>query len=90
MQLSKIGKGMDEQQFERIYNELDEIIDVIYSWDEIPKVLVNILIDLSEFDLFVGQYQDELRQSEEASRIYDAYERVFSLIFGRTSERLDT
>ncbi|MEH7379121.1 hypothetical protein V7138_01365 [Bacillus sp. JJ1533] len=76
------GKGMDEQQFERIYHELTRIIDEIYSWEEIPKVLVNILIDFRELDLFVGQYQDEFKQPEEANKIYDAYERIFSLIFG--------
>lgn len=76
------GKGMDEQQFERIYHELSDIIDEIYSWGEIPKVLVNIFIDLRELDLFVGQYRDEFKQREEANKIYDAYERIFSLIFG--------
>jgi len=76
------GKGMDEQQFEKIYHELDEIIGEIYSWEEVPKVLVNILIDLRELDLFVGQYQDEFKQHEEANKIYDAYERIFTLIFG--------
>ncbi|WP_449536250.1 hypothetical protein [Ferdinandcohnia sp. Marseille-Q9671] len=76
------GKGMDEQQFDRIYNELHDIIDVIYSWNEMPKVMVNILINLSELDLFVGQYRDELKQPEEADKIYDAYERIFGLIFG--------
>ncbi|MFS0824770.1 hypothetical protein [Bacillus sp. 1P02SD] len=76
------GKGLDEQQFERIYQELYEIIDEVYSWEEIPKVLVNILIDFRELDLFVGQYQDEFKQPEEANKIYDAYERIFSLITG--------
>ncbi|MCC3359132.1 hypothetical protein [Bacillus sp. REN16] len=76
------GKGIDEQQFERIYNELSDIIDEIYSWEEVPKVFVNILIDLRELDLYVGQYRDEFKQPEEADKIYDAYERVFSLIFG--------
>ncbi|MBP1916127.1 hypothetical protein J2Z23_003109 [Lederbergia galactosidilyticus] len=76
------GKGMDEQQFERIYHELSEIIDEIYSWRDIPKVLVNIFINLCELDLFVGQYRDEFKQHEEANKIYDAYERIFSLIFG--------
>lgn len=76
------GKGMDEQQFERIYHELSDMIDEIYSWEEIPKVLVNIFIDLSELDFFVRQYQDEFKQHEEANKIYDAYERIFSLIFG--------
>lgn len=76
------GKGLDEQQFDRIYKELNDIINVIYSWDEMSKVMVNILIDLSELDLFVGQYRDELKQPEEADKIYDAYERIFGLIFG--------
>jgi esterase/lipase len=76
------GKGMDEQQFEKIYHELNDNIDEIYSWAEFPKVLVNIFIDLSELDLFVGQYKDEFKQLEEADKIYDAYERIFSLIFG--------
>lgn len=76
------GKGMDEQQFERIYLELSEIIDEVYSWEEFPKVLVNIFIELRELDLFVGQYRDEFKQHEEANKIYDAYERIFSLIFG--------
>ncbi|WP_077212551.1 hypothetical protein [Bacillus dakarensis] len=76
------GKGMDEQQFERIYHELKDMIDEVYSWEEIPKVMVNILIDLRELDLFVGQYRDEYKQQEEANKIYDAYERIFSLIFG--------
>ncbi|WP_102272230.1 hypothetical protein [Cytobacillus massiliigabonensis] len=76
------GKGMDEQQFERIYHELSDIIDEIYSWGEIPKVMVNIFMDLRELDLFVGQYREEFKQHEEANKIYDAYERIFSLIFG--------
>lgn len=76
------GKGIDEQQFEEIYYELSEIIDGIYSWEEIPKAIVNILIALSELDLFVLQYRDEFKQHEEANKIYDAYERVFRLIFG--------
>lgn len=76
------GKGMDEQQFENIYHELYDIIDEIYSWGEIPKVMVNILIDFRELDLFVGQYQNEFKQHEEANKIYDGYERIFSLIFG--------
>lgn len=76
------GKGMDEQQFEKLYHELNDNIDEIYSWEEIPKVLVNIFIDLSELDLFVRQYQDEFNHHEEAKKIYDAYECIFSLIFG--------
>lgn len=76
------GKGMDEQQFERIYHELKVIIDEVYSWEEIPKVLVNIFIDLRELDLIVREYQDQYKQQEEANKIYDAYERIFSLIFG--------
>ena len=51
------------------------------SWEEIPKLLVTILIDLSELDLFVAQYRDELKQPEEADKIYDAYE---------SNERLET
>ncbi|WP_010281074.1 hypothetical protein [Bacillus timonensis] len=76
------GKGLDEQQFERIYHELSDIIDEVYSWEDIPKVLVNILIELRELDLFVGLYRDEFKQLEEADKIYDAHERIFSLIFG--------
>lgn len=76
------GRGLDEQQFERIYQELNDSIDVIYSWEDIPKVLVTILIDLSELDLFVAQYREEFKQLEEADNIYDAHERIFSLIFG--------
>lgn len=76
------GHGLDEQQFERIYRELDDILNEIYSWEHIPKVLVNIFIELRELDLFVGQYQEEFNQHEEADKIYDAYERIFSLIVG--------
>jgi hypothetical protein len=76
------GKGMDEQQFEGIYHELKDIIDEVYLWEEIPKVLVNIFIELIEIDLFVHQYQDEFKQQEEANKIYDAYERIFRLIIG--------
>lgn len=76
------GKGMDEQQFETIYHELNEHIDEIYSWDEMPKVLVKIFINLRELDLFVHPYKDEFKQPEEADKIYDAYERIFRLIFG--------
>lgn len=76
------GYGIDEQQFERIYHELNEHIDVIYSWEEMPKGLVNIFINLRELDLFVVKYKDEYKQPEEADKIYDAYERVFSLISG--------
>ncbi|CAM4083070.1 hypothetical protein [Lederbergia lenta] len=71
------GKGFDEQQFEKIYHELDNIYEEIYSWEAFPKELINIFIDLYELDLFVYQYRDE-----EADKIYDAYERIFSLIFG--------
>ncbi|MCH1624423.1 hypothetical protein [Fredinandcohnia quinoae] len=76
------GNGMDEQQFERIYHEISDIIDEIYSWEEVPKVLVNIFIELRELDLFVGQYKYEFKQHQEANKIYDAYERIFSLIVG--------
>ncbi|MCR2820048.1 hypothetical protein [Lederbergia panacisoli] len=67
---------MDEQQCERIYQELYDIIEEIYSWEEIPKVLVNMFIDFRELDLFGGQYQDELKQHKGANKIYEAYVRI--------------
>lgn len=71
------GDGLDDQQFERIYQAIHENIDEIYSWEETPKILVKIFIDLMELDLYVQQYKEE-----EADKIYDAYERIFSLIIG--------
>ncbi|MFJ5768236.1 hypothetical protein [Psychrobacillus sp. NPDC093180] len=76
------GKGIDEQQFEKIYDELNDISDEIHTWESFPKSFVNILIDLCELDLFVHLYQDEFHLQEEADKIYDAYERIFGLIFG--------
>ena len=76
------GKGIDEQQLEKIYHELNDIYDEIYSWEAFPKKIVNIFIDFYELDLFVYQYQDEFNQQEEADKIYNAYECIFSLIFG--------
>lgn len=73
----EMGAGLDEQQFERIYQVINENIDEIYSWEETPKVLVKIFINLIELDLFVQQYKEEA-----ADKIYDAYERIFSLIIG--------
>lgn len=76
------GKGIDEQQFERIYYELNNIYDEIYMWEAFPKALVNMLMELYEIGLFVYPYQEEFNQPEEADKIYDAYERIFTLIFG--------
>ena len=76
------GKGIDEQQLEKIYHELNDIYDEIYSWEAFPKKIVNIFMDFYELDLFVYQYQDEFNQQEEADKIYNAYECIFSLIFG--------
>lgn len=76
------GKGLDEQHFERIYNELNSIYDQIYSWETFPKVLVNILINLCEMDLFINQYENEFKQQDEADKIYDAHERIMLLLIG--------
>ena len=38
-------------------------------------------MDFYELDLFVYQYQDEFNQQEEADKVYNAYECIFSLIF---------
>lgn len=73
------GKGMDERQFERIYNELESISNQIYGWETLPKVLVNMLIDLCEMDLYASQYQE---QQEQAEKIYDAHERIMTLLIG--------
>ncbi|WP_339230811.1 hypothetical protein NSQ77_10380 [Oceanobacillus sp. FSL K6-2867] len=76
------SKGLDEQQFEKIFQELESVLDMVYSWETLPKAFVAILIDFYEMDLFVYMYQDELHLEEEADKIYDAYERVFELIAG--------
>lgn len=73
------GKGLDEQQFERIYHELESISNQIYAWETLPKVLVNTQIALCEMDLYIYQYQE---QHEEADKIYDAHERIMALLIG--------
>ncbi|WP_054860453.1 hypothetical protein [Gracilibacillus sp. JCM 18860] len=76
------GKGLDEEQFEEILEELTTIDDKIFFWDTMPKPLVRILISLYEMDLFVYKYEDEFQDQVEADKIYDAYERFFDLIVG--------
>ncbi|MDQ0233644.1 hypothetical protein [Metabacillus malikii] len=76
------GSGLDEKQLEKIYVVLNEIYKEIYSWELLPKGIVNIFKDFYELDLYVYQYQNEFKQHDEADKIYDAYERIFSLIFG--------
>ena len=76
------GKGLDEQQFEKIYQELESSLKEVHSWDALPKAFVALLINFYEMDLFVYVYQNEFHQEEEADKIYDAYERVFELISG--------
>ncbi len=71
------GKGLDEEQFEEILEELTTIDDKIFFWDTMPKPLVRILISLYEMDLFVYKYEDEFQDQVEADKIYDAYERFF-------------
>ncbi|MBP2078598.1 hypothetical protein [Oceanobacillus polygoni] len=76
------GKGFDDQQFEKIYEALESIMDEVHSWETLPKAFITILINFYEMDLFVYTYQEEFHQEEEADKIYDAYERVFELIAG--------
>jgi hypothetical protein len=76
------GKGMDEEQFERIFQELEKVFSEITSWEAIPKSVVKILIAFYEMDLLVIKYEEEFEMQEEAEKIYDAYERVFELIAG--------
>ncbi len=73
------GKGMDEQQFDRIYHELESISNQICTWETLPKVFVNMLIALYEMDLYASQYRE---QQEEAEKIYDAHERIMTLLIG--------
>ncbi|MBS4209506.1 hypothetical protein [Bacillus sp. FJAT-50079] len=76
------GKGMDQEQFEKIFEELTKIHGEITSWEAIPKSLVKILIAFYEMDLLVIKYKDVFNMQKEADEIYDAYERVFELISG--------
>lgn len=77
----KDGQGIDEEQFEKIYQEIKSTYDEIFSWEAIPKAFVNILIDLYEIGLLFNHYKEELNQYEEADKIYEAHERIFLLIF---------
>jgi len=76
------GRGIDNQQFEKIYYELSESWRELCSWEMWPKQLVSILINLYEMDLFVNYYEEELQQQEEADNIYNAHEKIFELIAG--------
>ncbi|RDW15014.1 hypothetical protein [Oceanobacillus chungangensis] len=76
------GRGMDEEQFEKVFRELTKVHDEITSWEMIPKPLVKILISFYEMDLLVFKYEEAFEMQEEADKIYDAYERVFELIAG--------
>ncbi|MEK3889458.1 hypothetical protein [Bacillus sp. FSL K6-3431] len=76
------GKGMDEEQFEKVLQELTKVHGEITSWETIPKSVVKILSAFYEMDLLVIKYEDVFKMQEEADKIYDAYERVFELIAG--------
>ncbi|WP_026906738.1 hypothetical protein [Paucisalibacillus globulus] len=76
------GKGMNEEQFEKIYLELKRVTNEISSWERIPKSIVIVLISFYEMILQFSKYKYEFKMSVEADKIYDAYERVFAQIAG--------
>jgi hypothetical protein len=76
------GKGMNEEQFEKIFLELKRVINEISSWERIPKSIVIVLISFYEMILQFRKYKYEFQMPVEADKIYDAYERVFAQIAG--------
>lgn len=76
------GKGIDEEQFEKIYMELKRVMGEINSWERIPLSMVALLISFYEMILLVNKYKYELNLPVEADKIYDAYERVYAQIAG--------
>ncbi len=76
------GKGINEQQFEKIYDELEFIYNQMYAEESFPNVFVTMLIDFCEIDLFIYQYEEAFNQHEEADKIYEAHERIIALLIG--------
>ncbi|WP_042148346.1 hypothetical protein [Paucisalibacillus sp. EB02] len=76
------GKGMDKEQFEKIFLELERVTNEISSWERIPKSIITLLISFYEMILHFKKYKYELNMPVEADKIYDAYERVFAQIAG--------
>ena len=76
------GKGIDEEQFEKIFLELKRVVSEISSWEKIPKLVVTLLTSFYEMILYFKKYKYEFNMLVEADKIYDAYERVFAQIAG--------
>lgn len=76
------GKGLHEQQFEKIYHEVKAVYNQIYDSESFPKLFVTTLIELYEMDLFVYQYEEMFDQTEEEEKIYEAHERIAAFLYG--------